>query len=274
VTLADDTSVVIFSKDRAAQLDLLLATMKIHWKALRPTVLWTASEPVFERGYEKANAIHPGVKFVRERPRTILNRNSAFKKDLLSVLDARKPYVLCFVDDVVFLRSPDEEQIIHALCNDKVACASLRMQPGYDHAYTRGESMVPPTIGDDGLWDWTKCDHDWGYPMTVDGHLYRMLDIEPLFRSLKYRNPNSLEAAMDSNRLDRPLMHCHGSAVIVNNPANLVQTQHGNRHGDQSAHTINERFIASERIDPECVDGVERRGPHTEFAYRFIRDQR
>lgn len=214
------------------------------------------------------------MRFVRERPRTILNKSTAFKKDLLAAFDARKPYVLCFVDDVVFLRSPDESAIIDALHNDQVACSSLRMEPGYDHAYTRAQDMTLPEIGPGGLWDWTRCDHNWGYPMTVDGHLYRMLDIEPFFRTLKYRNPNSLEAAIDSNRLSRPLMHCHESAVIVNNPANIVQTQHGNRHGDQSAREINDRFLAAQRIDPACVEGIERRGPHTEFPYTFVRDQR
>lgn len=50
MSLADETSTIIFSKDRAAQLDLLLSTIAIHWKPLRPTVLWTASGPTFERG--------------------------------------------------------------------------------------------------------------------------------------------------------------------------------------------------------------------------------
>jgi hypothetical protein len=59
---------LIFSKDRACQLDLLLRSIDRWAPRLYGsiTVLWTASEPVYERGYRRCIGDSAGVTFWRE----------------------------------------------------------------------------------------------------------------------------------------------------------------------------------------------------------------
>lgn len=270
VILVDNLNVIVFSKDRAAQLDLFLTTANQFWPTLKPTVLYTVSDPEFEQGYQQIRTLHPHATLVRETKQPGLRRGSDFKKQLVSLMDNSKQYTVCFVDDVVFISKPNEEKIAQALQRDDVICSSLRMQPGYDWCYTANEPMTPPQIDQDMTWDWTKATHDWGYPMTVDGHVYRTADFLPYLKKCKYKNPNSLEAVMDQKRPNTPRIHCHPNAVILNNPTNIVQNQHGNRHGTQTTKDINTQFLAGNRIDPNSSKSITRRGPHTEFPFKFI----
>jgi hypothetical protein len=59
---------LVFSKDRACQLDLLLRSIDRWAPRLYGsiTVLWTASEPVYERGYRRCIADSVGATFWRE----------------------------------------------------------------------------------------------------------------------------------------------------------------------------------------------------------------
>ena len=61
--------------------------------------------------------------------------------------------------------------------------------------------MTPPPAT---TWHWMGMEGDWGYPMSLDGHIFRTAEIAPLLEHLDYRNPNVLEAALARRPLTLP----------------------------------------------------------------------
>ena len=87
---------VVFSKDRAMQLDCTLRSFMRHCKdidTIAVKVLYTTSHASHEKQYQKIKAELPLVEFIRERD---------FKNDLLSLLTSPE-YILFLVDDNVFV---------------------------------------------------------------------------------------------------------------------------------------------------------------------------
>lgn len=88
---------LIFSKDRACQLDLLLRSIDRHAPNLYSslTVLWTASQREYGKGYAVCFSEHAGVKFIAE---------SDFEGQVRHWLRIVGPKVSFLVDDDVFYR--------------------------------------------------------------------------------------------------------------------------------------------------------------------------
>ena len=94
--------VLIFSKDRAAQLDLLLSSIERYapnlYRSL--TVLWTVSGADYLRGYHRCRGYH------RWNLRLLWWQQGDFHADVHGWLDAAGPLVSFLVDDDVFYRIP------------------------------------------------------------------------------------------------------------------------------------------------------------------------
>lgn len=100
---------LIFSKDRAAQLDLLLRSIETYAPKLYGslTVLWDASAPEYERGYRRliADKRRVGVSFWREYD---------FEKQVRHWLSAGSlgDLVSFLVDDDVFYRDTSSTHVV------------------------------------------------------------------------------------------------------------------------------------------------------------------
>src|SRR5438132_1436023 len=91
---------LVFSRDRAAQLDLLLASLETNAPGFLETtwVLWVASNREYGEGYAHCISEYPQVRFQYE---------SEFNKQLGSLLDYTSPLVCFFCDDDVLYRPLD-----------------------------------------------------------------------------------------------------------------------------------------------------------------------
>jgi hypothetical protein len=139
-----------------------------------------------------------------------------------------------------------------------------------DYCYTLNRKQTPPKMQPGNIWNWRLSDADYGYPMSLDGHIFRTADILPLLETLDYHDPNSLEAALARHPINRPMMMCFDKSVIVNNPINRVQDTIKNRHGDISAEWLNEQFLAGKRIDLTPFIGIEPKACHMELPITMI----
>ncbi len=75
---------IVFSKDRAAQLDLLLKSISKNAKdVFQLKVIYASSEISFEKGYEKLIDKHPEVKWMKESTNF---KNDVMSKDILSLI--------------------------------------------------------------------------------------------------------------------------------------------------------------------------------------------
>jgi len=220
---------VIFSKNRAAQLELLLRSLNI------PVVVIYTFDPEFEKGYEKLKKLYPDTLF-------ILQKN--FRDQILSNLGK---YTMFLVDDDVMIGAFDENcpEFTWFKKNPKIICLSLRMSPHLE----RGR----PPISDDNTWVWRGQPHSWGYPMSVSAHIFRLEDIEPAIASHDMTLPHHLEHVLRANPPDRPLMLCFDQPKIVNNQANLVQSEYWSKNLGIDPHDLEKRFLNGERLSLEYI---------------------
>lgn len=238
-------NVIIFSKDRSAQLHACLESFYKHVN-LRSTVtvIYVASNSTFDEGYKLCQENFKGAKFVRE-----VN----FKQDLIRVSDSIDRYVMFLVDDIIFTNpiSKTDKQI-ELIDNPNILTVSLRLHLGITRCYATDQDVKVPKLVKGCVWDWTKAEGDWGYPMSVDGNIYRWKTIASKIASLEYNNPNTFEAALNQNVIGLPVnIACYPEgARLINIPANRVQSQFENRFADSiSAEELNQSYLNNKIVD-------------------------
>jgi hypothetical protein len=116
--MCSEITTIIFSKNRACQLELLLRTLNLQSK-----VIYTYDEE-FKSGYDKLILMYPNVEF-------ILQTN--FKQQVIENLGK---YTLFLVDDDIMIESFDENcREFQEFKNDQnIICLSLRLTPYYKGA--------------------------------------------------------------------------------------------------------------------------------------------
>ena len=259
---------IAFSKDRPAQLDLLLRSIERFVPAgVQTAVVFTASEELHDHGYALVRDEHPWAQWVDER------EAGGFKAATLSLVHGAGERIGFLVDDIVFTHPLDVDAApLAALDSDpEVLCCSLRLDPGKTYCYALDRPMAPPPAT---TFSWMGMDGDWGYPMSLDGHVFRTAQIAPLLERLEYRNPNQLEAELAGAPLALAKVTCFDVARIVNVPDNRVQDTAPNRHGGGSAAWFTPALLAGRHLDLEPFVGLTAPSVHFEMPLRFAADGR
>lgn len=265
---------VVFSKDRAMQLDATLRSFFLHCtdpEHVRLTVLYTTSQESYERQYATLRRDYPTVEFRKER---------SFKADLLDVL-SQSPYVLFLVDDNIFVRDFALGHASSSLGNDeRVLGVSLRLGRNTTYCYMLDKPQAVPSFEarDNGLlrFDWTVSELDFGYPLELSSSVYRTSDLKALLSSSDYRNPNTLELQLDARKSmflsSRPLLYCCPESCTFCAPMNSVQTEWANRAGNLRGHApqaLAEDFGKGLRIDVERFVEFSPNGCHQECELKY-----
>jgi hypothetical protein len=264
-------NLTVFSKDRPAQLDLLLKSIKMFSQELIShgiRVLYKYSDPRINEGYEKVKKYHPDIQYVLEQ--------RSFKEHVCALTDASKPYTMFFVDDQVFKApfSLNSLEFKEFSSNDQVLCLSLRLYPGINYSYTNNSPSPPPHfIKDNPLtWIWTNSHigNEFSYPMSVDSHLFRTKDLCPYIFNMGYNGPNTFEGYMAANPLrSREYMICFPESRTVNIPVNKVQIENNNRRGNISITFLNDNFLSGKRLSVNNIIGYRNIAPHEEIPLIF-----
>lgn len=153
-------------------------------------------------------------------------------QDMLSKISPNADYTVFFVDDIVW------KEPFTIKCNEvkvleedlEVLCILLRLDPTLTYCYAFDMDMNTPGFDEIMRWNCRGKDGDYGYPMSLDGHIFRTKEIELLLTKLSYDSPNSLEGALSKHTLKHVKMICLYMAPIFNMPINKVQTQSANRY--------------------------------------------
>jgi len=258
-------NIIIFSKDRACQLDLLLRSIKLLWKEWSDhiiNILWTASTSEFKKGYLKLISEHTNINFKQE---------NNFRNDLINIFDLEKPYSVFFVDDQVFKEpfSLNCSEFKEFKENDDIITLSLRLYPGIKYCYPAKMDSPPPQFIKNYKWHWFGLKGDWGYPASVDGHIIRTKDIAPTIYNAQYTHPNNFEDRLVKTMPFRPLMACFEKSIVVNNPINKVGHYPANKCGTITAESLNEKYLNGERINLDPILGMNPISCHQEFEYQW-----
>lgn len=262
---------IVFSKDRACQLELLLNSIKLSADNIfNVKVIYTFSAEEFKQGYEKLNALYPEVKWVKQ--------TDDFKNDVLTELNGEATKYSCFfTDDDIIYKPISEADLIEKMESDREAiCFSLRLGKNIDICYTANQpNQVNPIFSDEKFmqWNWKHSSFDFGYPLSVDGHIFRTSEIAKMTKAISFSNPNTYEANLQTfNSFPKENMWAYNHSALVNSPANVVQNVFNNRSGEQfgfTAKELNDLFLSGKKIDFGAMDFSSIRGCHQELQYKF-----
>ena len=279
-------SIVIFSKDRAAQLDLCLNSIYKNLSSVSDSfkidVVYTASSKDFEKGYDKLKN-YWDYSFLYFHDEAIYG---GFRETLESVMNECGEYVLFFTDDDIVYR-----EINHRYEDIKIGseifCLSLRLgcNTFVQDQYRNTNCVIPDDVilGDDLIrtWDWKtqQKDTNFAYPFSVDGHMFKSEWAKTIIKNTKgYHNPNSLEGKAQhvvKDMLDTlpDKMACFETSNVINTPVNRVQETCTNKAGiffTEPAEELNSQFISGSRLSLEDMDFSTIIGVHQEIKLKWM----
>jgi len=264
--------VLIFSKNRACQLDGLLRSIrdKVNGPFEKIYILYKATEESFSSGYEKlkGKCIFDNIEWIEEK---------AFRSDVLQVIQGvpKKAFLMFLVDDNVFHRQFNAEQIL-PFFGKRYLFVSLRCSRQYK------EDIQPKFLQSEKYlaWRWTfhsKPRGKWNYPFSVDGNIFKADFIGKLINSLDFKAPNSLEGAMHSARWKlgvrwRSKALAPLEAVVFNNPLNKVQTEGETKHLDITSEQLNAKYLQGHCIDNRVLYSADPNSAHFAVNCSFVKE--
>ena len=271
-------NVIIFSKDRAMQLDLLLQSILLNFNVedYKLNILYKASNDEYNRGYNMIRDLYPQFTYKKEE---------SFKEDLLSLFNESKYTIFLTDDDIIyqsFKLNNDELHNIFMLTNAN--CFSLRLGLNTVDCYTQQRlnklnkynthnfyydiDLIEPVIS----WKVGDSTNDYAYPMSVDGHIFKTEYIKNLCEVLEYSNPNLFEAMLSNFGTSEMIISSYKNNKLVNSPINRVQETFQNLSGIKykySVEDLNEMYLDGLILNLEKMNFNEITGCHQEIQPIF-----
>ena len=221
---------LILSKNRASQLRLLLESIKLNAPNLfsEIKILYTSTDDKFDEGYKK---------LINEE---ILNnivwqRENDFVQDFLqSLRDCKTEYICGIVDDCVIYKrlASTPQQIIDSFDED-VFCFSLRLGLNTTMQFYLDpkRKILLEDFQQSGFfirWNWKEWADtlNYGYPISLDGHIFRTKELSDLSHSFEFeylRQWEGVLAGQCREKTERDKMIAYKQSVLFSIPANCVQ---------------------------------------------------
>lgn len=289
---------IVFSKDRALQLDLTLKTIRKNFELCDDLiVIYKTSEQQYEESYENLKLEHPNVLFLKQS-------HSLFVDVLATISGAESDYICFFTDDDIFYRkvSFTYDNINWLFDQANISCLSLRMghnttqrqingKIGADAMPSEGLLVTSEDGGDPQFSVWNRMTIApggyWAYALSVDGHIFKretMLkfctELEVLNRYNSYKGvprekncwnqtPNEFESKLQMFYFEIPAyMASPIHSCVVNSPNNRVQEHIENRAGDifsYSASSLNDHYMRGKRLNINKINFESIVCPHQEI---------
>ena len=259
---------IIFSKDRPLQLHALLGSMidcligcrNIH-------ILYQSSSKDYNKAYEKL-----GIEF------NYLNlqwyKEDNFRLDLFKILKKIDSKILFFlVDDIIFIEKVNLYDFKNIDIENHII--SLRLGRNLSYCYmSDAKQRLPKFLKNSGpsnnkflFWLWSKGKWDWGYPLSLDGHLFPAYQIKRIINLTEFKSPNSLEGAIQifSDLFKQRLGVCYEKSRIVNIPNNKVQDENKNRFQGNDHLELLKLWNQGFRINYQHYYGYNNKSTHEEL---------
>lgn len=259
---------IIFSKNRPLQLHCLLSSLRSNSNLKQIKVLHKYDQDFLE-SLELVKQLHADVVFEEEE--NFENQVKTFLRE------SNNKFCVFFVDDIV-VKDPVDFTIACSVLenNPDILCFSLRLGLNLNYCYPMSQiQTIPNGIVNSQLfaWSWRGSNFDWGYPFSVDGHVFRRSELESWSSHLKFSNPNQFEAVLQQIPEIFAIpngMACHVTSKIFNNPVNRVQEEFKNRNESSvSATEFKDIFLSGKEIDFTKFRGFMNNGAHTPVEFEM-----
>lgn len=274
--MTDRIELLVWSKDRACQLHLLLESIERFARDIfTVTVIYKSSNDDYQKAYDDlfdefdnalpyremgdANLTY-WTKWFINSPRT---ENIAFTTD----------------DTIIYRDVPSLEKWLH-LINGEIATFSLRYGLNTTlQNYHTGEYQ--PALA---LYDKGDCDtiswmfahyhplHNYGYPFGLDMHIYKQAMIQGLTKYENFKTTNELESMLfHKSRIVPQMIRSFEHSVAVNIPCNNMSgvTIACKDHG-YSTEYLNEQYLAGKRLNLDKLCETKIIGCHQEIPLELV----
>lgn len=208
-------SALVFTRNRPAQLDLLLRSIAQFSDAglitMPVDVLWRSDSIAYNEGYALVAEAHPWVEWTGEAGGAW---DQGFQDCVRAWLKRANGPIMFLVDDNVFYRS-------------------LRKPPA--------PARFP----------WSFRGGDYHYPFSVDGCVYQAEAVRKLLKGLTFTNPTELEQAGHEHRhrwTHHERQFTYGYPCLTNVPMNRVSESSTMPHQGIDEEGLNRRFLAGWRL--------------------------
>lgn len=253
--------VLVFSKDRALQLELCIHSLVHHWSDTAPiVVLYAASNARHEAQYRTLASEYSGVTFQRQ---------GDFRPDIEAIL-AQWQHVCFVVDDTIFTHAFSLERAAAAIGKRGALGFSLRLGKNVTHGGPPESEpfRLPSCHGGPNIlsWRWSEAGEDrgFGYPLEISSSVYPTATIRAMTARYRYDSPNQLEAVLHECRKghEHEPMLCYSHSVAFSAVWNT--TQQGKAYScGMTAEQMADAFDAGKRLDWKAYAGYETCAYHT-----------
>jgi hypothetical protein len=259
---------IVFSMDRALQLDGLLRSFFLNKQGkCKVAVIYRASTDKHKKAYQDVmKRFENQVQFFEE--------SDGFKSTLVNALNQINIGKLFFlVDDIIFTEKVDFDML--SKIDTSTYIFSLRMGNHLNYSYVVDKIQRLPEFTDKNneylYWDWSNSELDWGYPLSVDGHIFSTEEIRLLANHFNYKAPNSLEGILQKEKelFSKRLGMSYKKARIVNNPCNKVQSEVKNLHGTMHQDDLLKIWENGQEIDILPLQGYINKSVHEDIKFEF-----
>lgn len=274
--------IIIFSFNRAMQLDTLLRSVYKHFKFdnYRVEVLYNTSDRDFEKGYDLLKGKYLQVEFVKEstnkdhfgikdamcfynlkkiiKHKQLRNAKSDFRSLLCGMLHGNADCSMFLTDDSAFYSDVCLTDDILSWVNEKPLQRSFSLRLGI------GINQEEPKTEKDGFvyWDYYKsCEKkNWTYQFSVDGHIYSTKLLRQLADKIFFTNPSFFESMVCNYVREKRMLSegmCFRKSTLLSYPINMVQKVADNESLNASLETLNEKFLEGYTFDYEVPEKIE-----------------
>ena len=206
------------------------------------------------------------------------NNDNSFRSDLIELLSSiRSEKIIFLVDDIIFVESLDLNDF--SKFNTDIFVPSLRMGLHLKRCYTLQQKQpLPEWISgkiknaDKICWKWETGILDWGYPLSVDGHLFSTQEMITISKLISFNAPNTFEDGLQKfSKLFLPRLGvCYRKSRIINIPWNMVQKEHPNIHGNINQDFLLDQWQKGFQIDYKKLSGFVNESVHQEVPLAMI----
>ena len=218
------------SKNRAMQLRFLLESVAENMPSFfnEIKILYTYTDGDFKRGYEKL--IDENI-----LPNIVWQKEEDFLQDFLQCIESCKSDYICgMVDDcVVYKRVSVPSEIVEELIDDEVLCFSLRLGLNtYLQHYLEKDTVRLSQYQENQIglkWNYSNFPRtsNYGYPISLDGHIYRPKELLEFSTKMEFNNLRKWEVntaySCGTDQSAKKHMASFKQSVLFSVPCNCVQ---------------------------------------------------
>jgi hypothetical protein len=272
--MSQKINAIVFSTDRAAQLNILLESiLKNADDVFKLTVLFVATDDTFMESYKRviSDERYSEISFIEA---------TDLKSQVIEALNSGEKYSCFFLDDDIIYKPISFSEIENTIDSDEdLVCFSLRLGKNTTFCYTLGTDNVMHDIETNEnimKWDWSLHYLDFGYPFSMDGHIYRTKDILKLTKKSDFSGGvDGFEMSLFdyAENFPRTKMASFIHSALVGVPIGRVQVS----LDDESAilrkqskanslrKQMNDKFLNNNFINLESIDFSGVNGCHQEL---------